>query len=47
MKILAISLFFKPIWPGHGNRIPQMFLESIQDEFKIIVLSGKLPKYLK
>lgn len=47
MKILAISLFFKPIWPDHGNRIPQMFLDSIQNDADVIVLSGKLPKEIE
>ena len=47
MKILVISLFFEPIWPGHGNRIPQMFINSIQNDVDVVVLSGKLPKEIE
>ena len=47
MKTLIISLFFKPIWPNHGTRIPQMFVDSIQQDSDILILSGKLPKEVR
>lgn len=47
MKTLIISLFFKPIWPSHGTRIPQMFADSMQQDGDVLVLSGKLPKEIK
>lgn len=47
MNSLIVSLFFRPIWPGHGTRIPQMFADSMPQDDSVLVLTGKLPKKIR
>ena len=44
MKILAISQFYKPIWPGFGTRSPQLVIdEAAKSGNEVIVLTGTIP----
>jgi len=45
MKILAVSLFYKPIWPGFGVRVPQLILdEAARCGHKVVLCTGRIPK---
>ena len=44
MKILAISQFYKPIWPGFGTRSPQLVIDgAAKSGNEVIVLTGTIP----
>jgi len=45
MKILAVSLFYKPIWPGFGVRVPQLILdEAARCGHEIVLFTGRIPQ---
>ena len=45
MKILAISLYYKPIWPGFGTRTPELFVDQLANlGNNVILYTGRVPK---
>ena len=45
MKIISISLYYKPIWPGFGTRFPELLVdESVNSEHDVILYTGRIPK---
>ena len=45
LNILAISLFYKPIWPGFGVRVPQLILdEAARNGDNVTLFTGRIPK---
>ena len=48
MNILAISLFYKPIWPGFGVRVPQLILdEAARNGNSVTLFTGRIPEDVK
>lgn len=44
MKIIAMSLYYKPIWPGFGVRNPQLVLdEAAKSGHDVILYTGRIP----
>jgi len=44
MNIIAISLFYKPIWPGFGVRVPQLILdEAARKGHNVKLFTGRIP----
>lgn len=45
MKIIAISLFYKPIMPGFGTRYPELLIdESTKAGNNLVVFTSRVPK---
>jgi glycosyltransferase involved in cell wall biosynthesis len=45
VNILAISLYYKPIWPGFGTRTPELFVDQLANIGNNITLfTGRVPK---
>ena len=45
MKIIAISLFYKPIMPGFGTRYPELLIdESTKARNNLVVFTSRVPK---
>ncbi len=45
MKIISISLYYKPIWPGFGTRFSELLVdESVNSEHDVILYTGRIPK---
>ncbi len=48
MNIIAVSLFYKPIWPGFGVRVPQLILdEAARNGHNVTLYTGRIPKDVK
>jgi len=48
MKIIAISLFYKPIWPGFGTRYPELLIdEAAKSGNFVTVYTSQIPKNMK
>jgi glycosyltransferase involved in cell wall biosynthesis len=48
MKIVSMSLYYKPIWPGFGVRVPQLILdEAAKNGHDVILYTGRIPKEMQ
>lgn len=48
MKILSISLYYKPIWPGFGTRFSELLVdETAKLGHDVILLTGRIPKSIE
>ncbi len=48
MNIAIISLYYKPIWPGHGTRSVQLYADQAANVGNdVTVLTGRIPKEFK
>ena len=48
MKITAISLFYKPIWPGFGTRFAQLVVdECAKIGHEVTMYTGRIPQEMQ
>ena len=48
MKIIAVSLFYKPIWPGFGTRFAQHVIDECTAIGNDVTLfTGRIPKEMQ